>query len=118
MVVVFDPNASSILEVTDAAAKHFKKHLDKHDGCIGIYVGTKVMGCSGLAYDVDFVKQQPQDTQKVQQHGINFFVSNKSMDFLNGLKIDYVKHDFGLYKLEYTNPNESARCGCGESFTV
>ncbi|MDE4972226.1 iron-sulfur cluster assembly accessory protein, partial [Francisella tularensis subsp. holarctica] len=54
MVEVFDTNASSILEVTDAAAKHFKKHLDKHVGCIVIYVGTKVMGCYGLAYDVVF----------------------------------------------------------------
>lgn len=118
MVEVFDPAASNILEVTDSAAKHFHKHLEKHQGCVGIYVGTKIMGCSGLAYDIDFVTEQPSDTTEVKQQNIKFFVSNKSMDFLNGLKIDYVKHDFGLYKLEYTNPNESARCGCGESFTV
>ncbi|GAB4226527.1 MAG: iron-sulfur cluster assembly accessory protein [Francisella sp.] len=118
MVEVFDPSNTSIIEVTNAAANHFKKHLEKHDGCKGIYIGTKVMGCSGLAYDINFVKQQPENTLKVQQHGIDFFVSTKSLSFLNGLKIDYVKHDFGMYKLEYTNPNEKARCGCGESFTV
>ena len=118
MVEVFDPTASNILDVTESAAKHFQKHLEKHSESIGIYVGTKVMGCSGLAYDIDFVAKQPADTTEVTQHDLKFFVSNKSMDFLNGLKIDYVKHDFGLYKLEYTNPNESARCGCGESFTV
>lgn len=117
MVEVFDPN-NNILEVTQAAAKHFEKHLAKDSTNIGIYVGTKVMGCSGLAYDIDFVAKKPNDTTEVDQHGLKFFVSNKSMDFLSGLKIDYVKHDFGLYKLEYTNPNESARCGCGESFTV
>ena len=117
MVEVFDPS-NSILEVTQAAAKHFEKHLAKDDANIGVYVGTKIMGCSGLAYDIDFVAKQPDNTTEVDQHGLKFFVSNKAMDFLNGLKIDYVKHDFGLYKLEYTNPNESARCGCGESFTV
>ncbi|ASG67599.1 heme biosynthesis protein HemY [Francisella halioticida] len=117
MVEVFDPN-NNILEVTQAAAKHFEKHLAKDSTSIGIYVGTKVMGCSGLAYDIDFVAKQPDSTIEVNQHGLKFFVSSKSMDFLNGLKVDYVKHDFGLYKLEYTNPNESARCGCGESFTV
>ncbi|AFJ43699.1 HesB/IscA family protein [Francisella orientalis] len=117
MVEVFDPN-NSILEVTVAAAKHFEKHLAKDSNNIGIYVGTKLIGCFGLAYDIDFVTQQPADTTAVDQQGLRFFVSNKSMSFLNGLIIDYVKHDFGLYKLEYTNPNESARCGCGESFIV
>ncbi|AIT10155.1 heme biosynthesis protein HemY [Candidatus Francisella endociliophora] len=118
MVEVFDPTNSNILEVTESAAKHFQKHLAKHEGAVGIYVGTKVMGCSGLAYDIDFVLKQPDNTTEIDQHDLRFFVSNKAMDFLNGLKIDYVKHEFGLYKLEYTNPNESARCGCGESFTV
>jgi iron-sulfur cluster assembly protein len=117
MVEVFDPN-SNVLDVTEAAAKHFRKHLDKHENCIGIYVGTKLMGCSGLAYDIDFVTEKPENILEMNCLGINFFVSNKSMDYLNGLRIDYVKHDFGLYKLEYSNPNESARCGCGESFTV
>ena len=76
------------------------------------------MGCSGLAYDIDFVATVPSDVTEVSQHGLKFFVSNKAMSYLNGVKIDYVKHEFGLYKLEYSNPNESARCGCGESFTV
>ena len=117
MVEMFDPN-KGILEVTESAAKHFQKHLAKEEGCVGVYLGTKVMGCSGLAYDLEFVKEIPENITEVEQHGIKFFVSNKSMDFLNGLNIDYVKHDFGLYKLEYSNPNESARCGCGESFTI
>lgn len=116
MVEVFNPN--NIITVTEAAAKHFKKHLEKHDDCVGIFVGTKMMGCSGLAYDLDFVSVEPENTTEIELHGLMFFVSNKSMDFLNGVNIDYVKHEFGLYKLEYTNPNESARCGCGESFTV
>ena len=117
MVEVFDP-VKSVLEVTEDAAEHFKKHLEKEPNKIGIYIGTKVMGCSGLAYDVEFVYEKPAEITEVNQHGLSFFVSNKSMDFLNGLKIDYVKHEFGMYRLEYTNPNESARCGCGESFTV
>ncbi|KEI36060.1 HesB/IscA family protein [Allofrancisella frigidaquae] len=117
MVEIFNPT-NNILEVTESAAKHFKKHLEKHPQSIGVYIGTKVMGCSGLSYDIDFVESKPLETTEVVQHGLKFFVSDKSKDFLNGLKIDYVKHEFGLYKLEYTNPNESARCGCGESFTV
>ncbi|XSZ47775.1 HesB/IscA family protein [Francisella noatunensis] len=104
--------------MTVAAAKHFEKHLAKDSNNIEIYVGTKLMGCSGLAYDIYFVTQQPADTTVVDQQELRFFVSINDMNFLNGLRIDYVKHDFGLYKLEYTNPNESAHCGCGESFTV
>ena len=117
MVEVFDPN-SCTLNITESAIKHFKKHYESHQGCIGIYIGTKLMGCSGLAYDIDFVSKVPEDITEVHKQDLRFFVSNKSMEFLNGLGIDYVNHDFGLYKLEYTNPNESARCGCGESFTV
>lgn len=117
MVEVFDPN-KNILNITEAAAKHFRKHLEKESGSVGVYIGTKLMGCSGLAYDVEFVKEKPNDVTETSLFDIKFFISNKSRDFLDGLKIDYVKHDFGLYKLEYTNPNESARCGCGESFTV
>ncbi len=117
MVEVFNPN-DNIIEVTEAAAKHFKKHVGKHGYCEGIFIGTKTMGCSGLAYDIDFVATVPSDVTEVSQHGLRFFVSNKDMNCLRGVKIDYVKHEFGLYNLEYSNPNESARCGCGESFTV
>lgn len=55
-----------------AAAKHFEKHLAKDSNNIGIYVGTKLMGCSGLAYDIDFVTQQPADTTVVDQQGLRF----------------------------------------------
>ena len=116
MVEVFNP--SNILEVTKAAAEHFEKHIEKNGEHVGIFIGTKTMGCSGLAYDIDFVVTVPSDITEVTQHGLRFFVSNKAMDFLSGIRIDYVQHEFGLYKLEYSNPHESARCGCGESFTV
>ena len=116
MVKIFDPD--KILDVTFSAAKHFKKHMIKNPQNIGIYIGTKVMGCSGLVYDVRFVTDIPDGVTKVKLHNLNFFLSDESMNCLKGLKIDYVKHDVGQYRLEYTNPNESARCGCGESFKV
>lgn len=116
MAKVFNPSYDA-LEVTKAAAKHFQRQLEKKYS-LGIYIGIKLKGCSGFAYDICFVNKKPTETTLVKKFDINFFISNKSIDFLHGLKIDYVQHECGLYKLKYLNTNELARCGCGDSFAM
>lgn len=109
-----------MIKLTERAAEKIKSNLLKRGRGVGIRVGVKTTGCSGLAYVLEYV-----DTHLVGlKEGELVYHSNpvvvadrKDMPYLNGLTIDYVKR--GLNEgFEFINPNEAARCGCGESFTV
>ena len=117
MIEKFDPKAEQPVTFTKAALQHFKNHLQKTE-CVAIEIGIKTTGCSGLAYVVEPVKEIPEGYIKIDEEGVLFFVNPKALQYVNGLEIDHVKRELGLSQLVYNNPNESARCGCGESFTV
>ncbi|WP_116963722.1 HesB/IscA family protein [Fastidiosibacter lacustris] len=117
MIEKFDPNIERPVTFTQAALKHFKKHLEKIGG-LGIKIGIKTTGCSGLAYVVEPIHELPQGFIRLEEQGVLFFVDPKALQYVNGLEIDHIKRELGLSQLVYKNPNESARCGCGESFTV
>ncbi|KCX77645.1 iron-sulfur cluster assembly accessory family protein, partial [Acinetobacter baumannii 940793] len=83
----------------------------------GIRVGVKTSGCSGLAYVLEFVDDIDEHDQIFEQFGVKVFVDPKSLVYLDGLEMDYVKN--GLNEgFEFNNPNKKGECGCGESFTV
>lgn len=84
---------------------------------VGIRLGVKTTGCSGLAYVLEFV-DAPDSTDKVfHQHGIDVYVDPKSMVYLDGTELDFVRS--GVNEgLQFTNPNSAGECGCGESFKV
>lgn len=107
-----------MITLTEAAVQHTKEFLEKRGKGIGIRIGTKRNGCSGLAYVLEYVDQEPEEfIFQFDNDGIKVFVDPKDYVYLNGLKMDYVKK--GLNQgFEFTNPNESGRCGCGESFSV
>ncbi|WP_395946093.1 HesB/IscA family protein [Caedibacter taeniospiralis] len=117
MIEKFDPNAEQPVTFTKAALTHFKHHLQKTGG-VAIKIGVKATGCSGLAYVVEPVHEIPQEFIKIDENGLLFYVDPKALQYVNGLQIDHIRKELGLSQLIYTNPNESARCGCGESFTV
>lgn len=106
-----------MITLTELAAKKINNQLEKRGHGMGLRVGVRTTGCSGLAYVLEFVdKPNPED------HGIEFgnckiFVDPKSCVYLQGLTIDYKRN--GLNEgFEFINPNERDRCGCGESFRV
>lgn len=117
MIEKFAPNAEQPVTFTKAALTHFKHHLQKTGG-VAIKIGVKTTGCSGLAYVVEPVHEIPQGFIKIDENGLLFYVDPKALQYVNGLQIDHIRKELGLSQLIYTNPNESARCGCGESFTV
>lgn len=105
------------IALTEAAANHVKQQLQQRQSGLGIRLGVKTTGCSGLAYVLEFVDQpDPQDAH-FETFGIDVYVDPKSLAFLDGTQMDYVKQ--GLNEgFEFTNPNTKGECGCGESFTV
>jgi iron-sulfur cluster assembly protein len=106
-----------MITVTNTAAKKIKANLDRRGGGIGIRVGIRTTGCSGLAYVLEYVDElQPGDVAMADNY-INIIVDKKSLPIIDGITVDYVRQ--GLNEgFEFINPNEKDRCGCGESFRI
>ena len=105
------------VSLTETAANHIRGQLDGRGHGLGIRLGVTTSGCSGMAYVLEFVDEQAPEDQVFEGHGVKLFVDPKSMVYLDGTELDFVKE--GLNEgLQFRNPNVSAECGCGESFTV
>jgi iron-sulfur cluster assembly protein len=106
-----------IITVTERAAKKIQRQLVQRGQGLGIRIGVKTTGCSGLAYVLEYVdKIQPED-HCVECNGCQLFVDPKSCVYIQGLEVDFVRN--GLNEgFEFRNPNSKGECGCGESFRV
>jgi len=107
-----------MITITDAAQHKIKKLLQSK-GYVGIRLGVKTTGCSGLAYVLEYVKEYAADIGTVNYAQTDFVVliDRKHEVYLNDMTVDYVRQ--GLNEgFEFRNPNERDRCGCGESFRV
>ncbi len=103
--------------LTEAAAKHIAGQLASRGSGLGIRLGITTSGCSGMAYVLEFVDEQAPEDQVFEAYGVKVFIDPKSMVYLDGTELDFVRE--GLNEgLQFRNPNVSAECGCGESFTV
>lgn len=106
-----------MIHLTPTAAQHVADYLKNRGKGEGIRVGIKTSGCSGLAYVLEFVDHIDPHDQVFDSHGVKVFVDPKSLVYIDGLEMDYVKN--GLNEgFEFSNPNQKGECGCGESFTV
>lgn len=105
------------ITLTQQAADHISRHLQKRGKGVGLRLGVRMTGCSGLAYKMEYVDEPQVNDQVVEQLGVKVFIDPKSLPFLDGTHVDYSRE--GLNEgFRFTNPNEKASCGCGESFTV
>ena len=105
------------ITLTERAAKHVLGSLEKRGKGIGIRLGVKTAGCSGLAYKLEFVDDVPDSDRAYENHGVKVFVDAKSLVYLKGTTLDFVKE--GLNEgFKFVNPNVTGECGCGESFQV
>ncbi len=103
--------------LTERAASHVKKTIKKRGKGLGIKVGVKTAGCSGLAYKLEFVDVNPKEDLSFTSFGINVYVDPKSLPYVDGTELDFVKE--GLNEgFKFINPNVKGECGCGESFQV
>ena len=105
------------ITLTERAADHVRGSLEKRGKGVGIRLGVKTAGCSGLAYKLEFVDVSPASDQVYENHGVKVFVDAKSLVYLSGTTLDFVKE--GLNEgFKFVNPNVTGECGCGESFQV
>ena len=105
--------------VTDTASKKIKQNLERRGKGVGIRLGVRTTGCSGLAYTIEYVDEYLAEVgvTNFAQRDFVILVDAKSLVYLNGLTMDWVRN--GLNEgFDFVNPNERDRCGCGESFRV
>ena len=108
-----------MITVTDKASKKIKHNLEKRGKGVGIRIGVKTTGCSGLAYVLEYVDEYTAEAgvTNYAQRDFVVLVDAKSIVYLNGLTMDWVRN--GLNEgFDFVNPNEKDRCGCGESFRI
>ena len=105
------------ITLTEVAADRVRSFLDNRGKGVGLRLGIKTHGCSGMAYVMEFADEVEETDNVFETQGLKIIVDPKSLVYLDGTQMDYAKE--GLNEgFKFTNPNESGECGCGESFTV
>lgn len=105
------------ISLSESAVARVKFFLDNRGKGVGLRLGVKTSGCSGLAYVLEFVDVLNEDDVVFEQDGVKIIVDSKSLVYLDGTQLDFVKE--GLNEgFKFTNPNVKEECGCGESFHV
>jgi iron-sulfur cluster assembly protein len=105
------------ITLTEAAANHVTRYINKRGKGVGVRLGVKVTGCSGLAYKLEYADEQAPEDVIFEGHGVKVLVDPKSLPYLDGTELDFVRE--GLNEgFKFSNPREKDRCGCGESFRV
>jgi iron-sulfur cluster assembly protein len=103
--------------LTDRAAGHVQRYIAKRGKGVGLRLGVRTTGCSGLAYKLEFADEVNPEDHRFESNGVTVLIDPKSLAYLEGTELDYVKE--GLNEgFKFNNPNEKDRCGCGESFNV
>lgn len=105
------------ISLTDSAAKHVKTYLERRGKGVGVRLGVKATGCSGMAYTIEYADQIDEGDHVFEDKGVRVVINPKSMVYLEGTELDFARE--GLSEgFQFRNPNEKDRCGCGESFNV
>ncbi|MBA5763298.1 iron-sulfur cluster assembly protein IscA [Vibrio sp. 404] len=105
------------ITLTDAAASRVGAFLENRGKGVGLRLGVKTTGCSGMAYVLEFVDELNEEDEVFEHKGVTVIIDQKSLAYLDGTELDYVKQ--GLNEgFEFNNPNAKSECGCGESFNV
>ena len=103
--------------MTPAASERVRTFIANRGKGLGLRLGIKTTGCSGLAYVLEFVDELNEDDKVFDVDDVNIIIDAKSLVYLDGIELDFVKE--GLNEgFKFTNPNAKGECGCGESFNV
>jgi iron-sulfur cluster assembly protein len=106
-----------VITLTETAAKHVQNYLAKRGKGVGLRVGVRTSGCSGMAYKLEFADSTNPEDMQFESHGVKVIVDPKSLPYLQGTELDYTRE--GLNEgFKFRNPNVKDECGCGESFNV
>ncbi|HVC49804.1 MAG TPA: iron-sulfur cluster assembly protein IscA [Burkholderiales bacterium] len=103
--------------LTETAARHVNRHIERRGKGIGLRIGVRTSGCSGMAYTLEFADHANVDDAIFETHGVKILVDPKSLVYLDGTELDYTRE--GLNEgFKFNNPNVKDQCGCGESFNI
>jgi iron-sulfur cluster assembly protein len=106
-----------MLNLTQKAVSKIQQQLQRRGQGLGVRIGVKTTGCSGLAYILEYVDEEISTDEKIENSGFNVYVDPKASVYIKGMTVDYVRN--GLNEgFDFQNPNERDRCGCGSSFRV
>ena len=107
---------SQIIKLSDNAASRIKEIMSEaHKDSIGVRVSVKSGGCAGMSYVMEYSKEINPNDEVIEDKGVKVFVDPAAIMYLLGTEMDYKKGDFSS-SFVFNNPNETERCGCGESF--
>ncbi len=105
------------ITLTDVAAERIRNFMASRGKGVGLRLGIKTTGCSGMAYVLEFADDIEDDDTVYEDHGLKVIVDAKSLLYLNGTELDYTRE--GLNEgFKFNNPNVKDTCGCGESFNI
>ncbi|MES9971032.1 MAG: iron-sulfur cluster assembly protein IscA [Candidatus Thiodiazotropha sp.] len=105
------------ITITQAAADRVQAFLANRGKGLGIRLSVRTSGCSGMAYEMEFVDEVQEDDQVFEDRGVQVVIDTKSLVYLDGTEVDYARE--GLNEgFKFNNPNAKSECGCGESFNV
>jgi len=103
--------------VTEAAARHISKYLEKRGKGVGVRLGVKTSGCSGMAYKLEYADDLGAEDIVFESQGVKVLIDPKSLPYLDGTELDFARE--GLKEgFKFNNPNAQNECGCGESFNI
>ncbi len=103
--------------LTEKAARHISNFIAKRGKGVGLRLGVRTSGCSGMAYKVEFADEVNPEDSLFESHGVKVIVDPKSLPFLQGMELDFARD--GLNEgFKFNNPNVKQQCGCGESFST
>ncbi len=106
-----------MITLTDKAAQHVSRYLTRRGKGVGLRVGVKTTGCSGLAYKLEYADEIATEDQVFESNGVKVIVDPKSLPYIDGTELDYARE--GLNEgFRFNNPNVKDECGCGESLRV
>ena len=107
-----------IITLSDKAAERIKQIMfAAKDGSIGVRVGVKSGGCAGMSYIMEYAKTQQPNDELIEDKGVKVFIDPSAVMYLLGTEMDYKVEEFSS-SFVFNNPNETERCGCGESFKI
>ena len=108
---------TQIISLSDRAAERIKEIMSKDQKSLGVRVGVKSGGCAGMEYVMEYAKESKPEDELIEEKGVKVFVDPGAVMYLLGTEMDYKEEEFSS-SFVFKNPNETERCGCGESFKI
>ncbi len=110
--------SEQVIKLSDNAANRIKEIMSKAESsAIGVRVGVKSGGCAGMSYVMEYAKEVKKNEEVIEDKGVKVFIDSNAIMYLLGTEMDYKTDKFSS-QFVFKNPNETERCGCGESFKV